>query len=203
MRVNNQDIWWPFFLGNGANNWIYAWEIMEYLQNHSGTGVGHHTVHGDFVVYEDFSCHGTKNRITHTADFGERKLYCYETASPMFGEVGEGKIAEDGICIVELDPVFEETVTTGQYQVFLQPYGAGTVYVAERGPHSFTVRGTPGMLFGWEIKAKQKDFAQLRMEEDLPWIDEPGIDYSQTDVVPDYGASAAEYIQYETEAKLS
>ena len=75
--------------------------------------------------------------------------------------------------------------------------------MAERGPHSFIIHGTPGMLFGWEIKAKQKDFAQLRMEEDLPWIDEPGIDYSQTDVVPDYGASAAEYIQNEMEAKLS
>lgn len=201
--TNNEDKWWTFFAGNGSNNWIRGYEIIEQLTTHGGNGVGHHTVHGDFVVYEDFTCHGTKSRAAETADFGERKLYCYETASPMFGDVGEGVISSDGSCLIDLDPVFEETVETSQYQVFLQAYGDGAVHVSDRSPHSFTVRGTPGLRFGWEVKARQSDFSLLRLEESLPWIDEPGIDYSQTDVVPDYGASAAEYIQYEMEAKLS
>jgi hypothetical protein len=121
----------------------------------------------------------------------------------MFGDIGEGLIGSDGTCIIDIDPVFEETVETSQYQVFLQKYGAGELWITERGPHSFTVSGTPGLRFGWEVKARQYDFSQLRLDGIRSSVDDPGIDFSQTDVVPDYGASAAEYIQNETEAKLS
>lgn len=120
---------------------------------------------------------GTKSRVASTEDYSERLLYCYETPSPMFGDVGEGVIGEDGLCYVWLDPVFAETITTMQYQVFLQAYGEGSLYVTERKPGYFCVKGTPGLAFGWEIKAKQSDFDQLRLERKTDDVDITNADY--------------------------
>lgn len=117
------------------------------------------------AVYGTFSVAGTKSRIVDTDDYGERKLYCYETASPIFGDVGEGVIAEDGLCYVYIDAVFAETVALNDYQAFLQRYGEGDCYVIERKSGYFVVKGTVGLKFGWEIKAKQADYTQLRLDE--------------------------------------
>lgn len=124
-------------------------------------------------VQGDFSCNGTKSRRASAGEFGERLLYSYETPSPMFGDVGEGVIDETGLCYVFLDAVFAETITTSQYQVFLQRYGEGDCYVAERKPDYFVVKGEPGLSFGWELKAKQKDFDQLRLEFEHETMPEP------------------------------
>lgn len=124
-------------------------------------------------VQGDFSCDGTKSRRASAGEFGERLLYSYETPSPMFGDVGEGVIDETGLCYVFLDAVFAETITTSQYQVFLQRYGEGDCYVAERNPDCFVVKGEPGLSFGWELKAKQKDFDQLRLEFEHETMPEP------------------------------
>ena len=128
-------------------------------------------VNGDFYVY------GSKSRIAEADDFGKRALYCYETPSPLFGDVGEGVIDESGYCYVFLDPVFAETVSVTQYQVFLQRYGQGDCYIAERKPDHFIVCGESGLAFGWELKAKQKDFDQLRLEKQDDTPREQEIDY--------------------------
>lgn len=111
-----------------------------------------------------FQVNGTKSRIVETDDYGDRLLYCYETPSPMFGDVGEGVIGEDGLCYVWLDPIFEQTITTLQYQVFLQKYGTGDCWVSERHQNYFVVEGTKNLRFGWELKAKQSDFDQFRLD---------------------------------------
>lgn len=128
---------------------------------------------------------GTKSRIVDTSDYGTRALYCYETPSPMFGDIGEGVIGEDGSCYVWLDPILTETIRTSGYQVFLQRYGQGDAYVAERRQGCFVVMGDPGTAFGWELKAKQADFAEKRFEKDIG-----GADMTQAD----YGQLAADYI---------
>ena len=120
----------------------------------------------DLFVDKNIVCNGTKSRTVQTDEFGRRLLYCYETPSPLFGDVGEGVIDETGVCYVFLDPVFAETVTTNQYQVFLQRYGQGDCFVSERRPDHFVVTGPPGLAFGWELKAKQKGFEQLRLEQE-------------------------------------
>lgn len=120
---------------------------------------------------------GTKSRVVSTEDYADRLLYCYETPSPMFGDVGEGVIGEDGLCYVWLDPVFAETISNTQYQAFLQAYGEGSLYVTERKPGYFCVKGTPGLAFGWEIKAKQADFDQLRLERKTDDVDITNADY--------------------------
>lgn len=134
-----------------------------------------------------FYCSGTKSRLVGTPDYGDRLLYCYEMPSPVFGDMGEGVISDDGRCYVMIDGVFAETVTLSQYQVFLQKYGAGECYVAERNAAYFVVEGTPGLSFGWELKAKQSDFDQYR-------LDRPDIAPENRNNT-DYGQLAAEYIE--------
>lgn len=132
--------------------------------NTTGGGILYSTASRALFVHGDFTALGTKSRTVQTSDYGMRSLYCYETPSPMFGDVGEGKIAEDGKCYVWLDSTFSETIKTDSYQVFLQKYGKGECYVTERTKRYFVVEGTEGMPFGWEIKAKQADYENLRLE---------------------------------------
>lgn len=115
--------------------------------------------HGSVVVT------GTKSRLAETKDYNDRLLYCYETPTPMFGDIGEGVIGEDGLCYVPIDPVFSETVTTTQYQVFLQRYGEGDCYVKERTASYFVVKGTPNLSFGWELKARQLGYEERRLDD--------------------------------------
>ncbi len=129
---------------------------------------------------------GTKSRSVTTDQYADRLLYCYETPTPMFGDIGEGVIADDGLCYVTLDAVFAQTVTTDQYQVFLQKYGPGDCWVKERRGAYFIIEGTPGLKFGWEIKAKQRDYDQLRLERN----DTPFSVPTQT-----YGEDAAKHIE--------
>lgn len=138
-------------------------------------------------VVGDFWATGTKNRIVKTKNYGNRLLYCYETPTPMFGDIGEGKIAEDGKCYVWLDSTFSETIKTESYQVFLQKYGQGECYVTERTERYFIVEGESGLKFGWELKARQAGYENLRLEKD-----------NETDKENDninYGAEAIRHIE--------
>jgi hypothetical protein len=122
---------------------------------------------------------GTKSRIAKTKSYNERLLYCYEMPSPIFGDVGHGVIGEDGLCYIDIDQVFFETIDTKQsYHVFLQSYSEKNVFVTQKEQGHFVVRGEPNTEFDWEIKAKQFDFPLERLEEQLP-----KDDYSETDYV--------------------
>lgn len=136
------------------------------------------------VVQGNFSVYGTKARCVQTKDYGRRSLYAYETPAPYFGDIGEGIIAEDSLCYISIDPVFAQCVSLDGYQVFLQAYGEGEVHIQSRCADHFVVTGTPGLSFGWEIKAKQVDFDQLRMEADRGQVDT---------TTTNYGKEAAQY----------
>ena len=121
---------------------------------------------GNAYIFGDLSVKGTKNRRVETKKYSDRLLYCYEMPSPMFGDIGEGKIDDLGICYIYLDDIFTETINTGiEYQVFLQKEGAGDLWVDSKEPAFFIVKGTPGLKFSWEIKAKQRDFEYERLED--------------------------------------
>lgn len=111
----------------------------------------------------DLTVVGTKNRAVKTATYGTRKLAAYETAEPYFGDIGEDVIGPDGRCVVRIDPIFRETIG-GRYQVFLTPYGRGECFVAERREDEFIVEGNSGLRFGWEIKGRQIDYQDNRLE---------------------------------------
>lgn len=116
-------------------------------------------------VSGNFSCSGTKNRKVETKNYSNRLLYCYETPTPLFGDIGEATLDEEGICYVDIDDILQETIAERvEYQVFLQPEGEGTCYIAEKTPRFFVIKGTPELKVAWELKAKQKDFENLRLE---------------------------------------
>lgn len=134
---------------------------------------------GGIIAGGSMQVYGAKNRIIETENYAERLQYCYETPTPMFGDVGEGAIDKTGKCYVWLDDVFAETIDTDvQYQIFLQAYGEGNVYVNERSPSYFVVCGTPGLAFGWEIKAVQKNYNMIRLEN----FERPEQEETATDV---------------------
>ena len=123
-------------------------------------------VYGPAVFQSNMTVHGTKNRLVETTDYSDRLLYCYETPTPYFGDIGSGTLDENGLCYVEIDDVFAETANTKRtYQVFLQACGNGNVWVEEKRPSYFVVRGTPWLAFDWEIKARQIGYEHTRIEQ--------------------------------------
>jgi hypothetical protein len=114
----------------------------------------------------NLTVNGTKNRQVSTEGFGDRLLYCYETPAPYFGDIGSGMTDETGECYVELDERLTEAMRTDlAYQTFLQPCGEGTLWVAEKAPGWFVVRGTPNLPFDWEVKARQTGYEAERLED--------------------------------------
>lgn len=123
---------------------------------------------------------GTKNRIIDTENYDTRKQYCYETATPYFGDIGSGCTDNTGKCYIDIDDIFSETVNTGvEYQVFLQKEGQGDLWVEEKTDSYFVVRGTENLKFSWEIKAIQRDYEFERLEKFDNSEKEEVIDYEK------------------------
>ena len=118
-------------------------------------------VYGDFYVQS-----GTKSRIAETKNYDDRALYCYETPTPLFGDIGETQLDEEGICYVDIDDIFSETIASrAEYQVFLQKEGEGDCWIADKQSRYFVIQGTPDLKVAWELKAKQKDYENYRLEQ--------------------------------------
>ena len=116
-------------------------------------------------VNGSFACNGNKNRVVRTKNYSDRLLTCYETPTPLFGDIGEAVLDEEGLCYVDLDDIFTETIAEQvEYQVFLQKEGEGDCWIADKAPRYFVIKGTPNLKVAWELKAKQKDFETYRLE---------------------------------------
>ena len=125
------------------------------------------TVEGNFKVM------GTKSRETRTRNYDKRLHYAYETPTPLFGDVGEARLDEEGICFVDIDDIFTETIAEQvEYQVFLQKEGEGDCWIAEKNPRYFIIQGTPNLKVAWELKAKQKYYETYRLEPSDRGLDE-------------------------------
>lgn len=149
----------------------------------------------------DLSVSGTKSRQITTPNYGNRLEYCYEMPTPYFGDIGEGITDNDGICYIFLDDIFAETIDTNcEYQVFLQAYGEGTVYVNERNSSYFIAKGTPNMRFAWELKAVQRDYEMYRLEESTEQAEET-TDYAEESY--DYLASLLYDVEQESEVIIN
>nr|DAP04299.1 MAG TPA: hypothetical protein [Caudoviricetes sp.] len=123
---------------------------------------------------------GEKNRIIDTENYDTRKQYCYETATPYFGDIGTAQTDETGKCYIDIDDIFAETVNTGvEYQVFLQKEGQGDLWVEEKTDSYFIVKGTENLKFSWEIKAIQRDYEFERLEKFDNSEKEEVIDYEK------------------------
>lgn len=126
------------------------------------------TANNDIYAYGAIGCLGKKTRIIHTDDGRNIEMYAYETASPTFGDMGMGKLDEDGQCYVYLDDDFLLTVERDmKYIVMLTAKGAGELYVESTNEKDgyFVVKGTPKLEFYWEVKTRQKGNRDTRIEQ--------------------------------------
>lgn len=130
------------------------------------------TANNDIYAYGKIGCLGEKTRIIQTDDGRNISMYAYETASPTFGDMGTGKLDDNGQCCVYLDDDFLLTIEKDmKYHVMLTAKGAGELYVESTSEKDgyFIVKGTPKLEFYWEIKARQKGCRDTRTEQsDIP-----------------------------------
>lgn len=125
--------------------------------------LGRTQFNSDVSIFGDFKVSGTKSIIAETENYGEQLFYCYETPTPTLGDFGGGVIGKDGIAIISIDDIFQESTETAiEYYVFLQNEGEGQSWVSEKADTYFVVKGTPGLRFAWELKAKQKNKEFIR-----------------------------------------
>lgn len=157
--------------GLRASNWKCLGLISDADTNDEDITSGNHhslgftNIYGALYVAGGLRVAGTKQAVRETENYGEKGVYCYETPTPLFGDVGSGEIAADGKCYIDIEDILKEMINTEmQYYVFLQKCGEGDLYVSECSPDYFIVTGTPGLKFFWELKAKQKGYEYNRYE---------------------------------------
>jgi hypothetical protein len=112
---------------------------------------------------------GTKTAIVPTSQ-GKRELYAQESTEVWFEDFGEGQL-KGGKALIELDPLFLETVTVDDrrpLKVFIQlKDDCNGVYVRPQAT-SFEVKelrnGNSSASFTYRVVAKRKGFETARLE---------------------------------------
>ncbi len=122
-------------------------------------------VEGGVYAYGSIGCSGTKYRVVDTEHYGKVGMNAFETAEPYFSDIGSGEIAEDGTCRIDVDPIFAETIESGnQYQVQLTQTSEEKVSWVEKNDNYFVMHGEPGATFDWMLMCKQKGYADVRLQ---------------------------------------
>lgn len=145
---------------------------------------------------------GTKSRSVSTVDYDEQLFYCYEMPTPFFGDIGESVISDDGTCMIDIDDIFQESANVGiKYYVFLQREGEGDCWVAEKEQNYFIVKGTPGLKFSFEIKARQIEYEHMRFTDrgDTAYTDARDIEIPE----PNYESEETEVSEVDYESELT
>lgn len=171
-----------------VNTSVSADSVLASKKVKAGTHVeasGHFYSVGTGTDLADLSVRGTKKRILSTKNYGTQAFYCYEMASPIFGDIGEASISEDGTCLIDIDDIFQESTNVRiEYYVFLQKEGKGDCWVDQKEQTYFTIKGTPGLKFAFEIKARQADYEHMRFADASETAYDRAVD---TDIPePDY-----------------
>lgn len=144
---------------------------------------------------------GTKSRSVSTVDYDEQLFYCYEMPTPFFGDIGESVISDDGTCMIDIDDIFQESANVGiKYYVFLQREGEGDCWIAEKEQNYFIVKGTPGLKFSFEIKARQAKYEHMRFADpgDTAYTDARDVEIPE----PDYESEETEIPEPDYESEL-
>lgn len=146
---------------------------------------------GSVWCYANLNVTGSKPRVVKTRDYGYQAINAYETPTPHFGDIGAGKIGNDGKCYVFLDPVLIETiVSAADYHVFVQAYDGKRIQKIEKHDGYFIVFGDEKTEFSWEIKSRQIDH-----NERLRYIDDTPESVNNTMKNTNYESLADEYLK--------
>lgn len=127
-------------------------------------------------------CTGSKPATVQTQSYGNRNLYSDESAEIYFFDRGFGTLT-NGSCVIDLDPMFLETVTINDsYPMLVQitlTADCKGVFVSEKTGGSFTVMelqgGISNATFDWEVCAKRKGYEDVRMES-ITFVTEPMVE---------------------------
>lgn len=163
--------------------------------------VGTGTDLADASIRGKLKVSGTKSRSVSTVDYDEQLFYCYEMPTPFFGDIGESVISDDGTCMIDIDDIFQESANVGiKYYVFLQREGEGDCWIAEKEQNYFIVKGTPGLKFSFEIKARQIEYEHMRFTDpgDTAYTDARDIGIPE----PNYESEVTEVSEPDYESEL-
>jgi hypothetical protein len=175
---------------------IEAWNNGHFYCAGTGTDLADASIRGKLKVS------GTKSRSVSTVDYDEQLFYCYEMPTPFFGDIGESVISDDGTCMIDIDDIFQESANVGiKYYVFLQREGEGDCWIAEKEQNYFVVKGTPGLKFSFEIKARQAEYEHMRFTDpgDTAYTDARDIEIPE----PNYESEETEISEPDYESELT
>ena len=141
---------------------------------------------------------GDKSRVVPTS-YGPLKMAAFETPEPTFADSGSGVCGSDGICHIDLDPRYAETIDSRKaMQWLVTPASAGAVWV-EKTDCGVCVHGQPGQAFDWLCMGAQKGFAGAYAERcDNAPPEEANPAYSMIDCLD----AIAERTEKETESLI-
>ena len=124
-----------------------------------------HVFTGSSHFLGDISVGGAKNRAVRTENYGTIAMNAVESASPVFADMGSGKIGADGRCYLMFDSIFRETIEgMHAYHVFVSgTSGKGCRCVSKEKDYA-VIEGEAGEEFDWIIYGRQKGYAMTRME---------------------------------------
>lgn len=110
---------------------------------------------------------GDKNSLVFTENYGSRLLYAYEMDKCYFATQGTGEL-KDGICKIELDPIFLETIETEDFRILLTSKDKFIdLYATDITEKSFTVKSDTikdGVFF-YTLSAIRKGYKNKYLNE--------------------------------------
>lgn len=170
-----------------SNGFIELYHATPYIDFHYGGNSSDFTSRiGEYTwgvltanagwVCQSLAVQGPKQRVVQTANYNVRGLNAIESPDCLFQDYGGGKTNEEGYCIIFIDPIFRETISSNiKYRVTLTPCSNNVVYCKtdERYADYFIVRSEPNVEFDWSITAIQRDYENDRILRSFTEIHEP------------------------------
>lgn len=105
-----------------------------------------------------------KDRVVQTDHWGNRAIAAMESPEPMFFDSGSAEIDADGLCYIEINPIYAETTSaTVERRWYVTPTSAGALWV-EKQPWGAIVHGAPGMTFDWMVGSIQRGYEGIYTE---------------------------------------
>ena len=124
-----------------------------------------------------------KDRVVQTDFWGNRGMAAMESPEPMFFDSGSAEIGADGLCYIEINPIYEETTSaTVERRWYVTPTSAGALWV-EKQPWGAIVHGEPGASFDWLVGSIQRGYEGIYTEINTDKY--PGTSYRPGDGLND------------------
>lgn len=124
-----------------------------------------------------------KDRVVQTDHWGNRGMAAMESPEPMFFDSGSAEIDADGLCYIEINPIYEETASaTVERRWYVTPTSSGALWL-EKQPWGAIVHGDPGMTFDWMVGSIQRGYEGIYTEINTDKY--PGVSYHPGDGLND------------------